>query len=188
MNKLSINKVDDVIKGYDNIIVKDWFGNELKIKKNISREEMLAFVSKVVDACFSDTSDYLPENEDAAIRECVLSIYGNVNMPSDESHKYDILYCTSLFDQIMEEIDRSQYCAIIDAIHNKIDAIVEMNVQHIYMEVNQVINSTKALVTEFSNMFNGITSDDVKNMLKAISGGKLDEEKLVEAYLNHQAK
>lgn len=188
MNKLSISKIDEAMKGYNNIVVKNWNGNELKIKMVISKDEMETFVNKVVEACFSDKGDYMPENEDAATRECVLSIYGNVAMPSDESHKYNILYCSSLYECIMEEINDSQYCTIIDAIHNKVDAIVEMNVQHVYMEVNQVVNSLNALVTEFSNMFKGITPDDVKNILGAISSGKLDEEKLVEAYIAHNKK
>lgn len=183
MNKVSISKIDDVMKSYDNIVSKDWNGIELKIKRRISYTEMHAFVDKVVEACFSPNGDYLPENKFVAIRECVLTMYANVTLPAEESHKYNILYCSDLFDIVMGEIDTRQYETIVDAILDKTDFIAEMNVQHIYTEVNQVVSSMKALTDEFGKMFSGITSDDVKTLLGAVSSGRLDEEKLVEAYL-----
>ena len=190
MNKLSISKIDDAMKSIDtySVMSKDWFGHELKIKKCLRYAEMKSFVDNVVSACITSDGDYTPENKDPAIRECVLTMYCNITLPNDISHKYDILYGSGLFETILGDINNDQFRQIVKAIDKKIDDAEEKNVQHVYAELNQVVNSMKSLTEEFGNLFKGITSDDIKNIIGAISNSKLDEEKLVKAYMEHSTK
>lgn len=186
MKKLSVSKIDEGIKNNLFEVKKDWNGNEIIIKKFVGYETMLDIVNKTVDACFDRNGNYLPEMRDMAFREQVISGYSNAAIPSPISHKYDILYMSGIYEIVLCEIDSNQLNSIKDAIYEKTEYRADVNVQRIYSKIEEVTGTLQTMAKEMVDVFNGITREDVQTIMNAIANGKIDEGKIVEAYMKNK--
>ncbi len=162
----------------------------VEVKPALSYPEMLAFVDFVVDACFDkEMGTYRPELCDFAIRYAVIEMYTNIELPEDDSDRYDIVYGNEeLFHKIIGVINDAQFNAMADAIDKKIDALVEANANEILQNMNALYNTVIGLVDMFNKQFEGIDEDDLKKMVNAIANSNLDETKFVESYMDNKNK
>lgn len=185
MDKIFITKIDKVLKEYDSVSTVDWHGNELVIKRAIGLDDVVLFISNVVDACFADIDNgYSPEFKDFAIRYNIISMYTNLKLPDDMGHRYKILYLTDIIDVVMAKINMHQFNDIMRAIDDKIDAKIYTNNEMFELKINSAIEQIATLSQTIASLFEGVDEEDIKNMVNAISNGKLDEEKLVDAIVN----
>ena len=84
----------------------------------------------------------------------------------------------------MKYINPEQYNSIITSIENKINNIAQANIEAINQQMNELFNSFDNLQNKLGGLFAGLNSDDITNLTKAIADGGLDNEKLVELYMN----
>lgn len=190
MTKISIATMDSIAKeNYVDTITTDFYGKELVIKRNISLGDMIKFVRDVTNGCFADgTGEYIPEVKKFFIKNAIVEYYSNVSLPENIKHKYELLYKTGVADVILDEIDQTQYEEIIEAIDEKIDARVYTNEQMFDERVKGAVQSVDNLVRNVKEIFSGMTNEDMQKLLSAISNNTLDEEKLVNAYMNSKYK
>ena len=161
-----------------------WNDIEVTIKKNISLKEMLGFVDAAVNSCFSEaTNTYMPEVKDFAIRVNVLERYANFTMPSDVEAQYDLVYCTDIFERILEHINIAQFDDILTAIEKRTTHMAQANIEAINQQMNELYTSFDNIQTCLGGIFNNINEDDIRNISNALSNGTIDEEKLVNAYI-----
>lgn len=186
--KLSVTNLDKIIKeNSDQNVVLDFYGNELTVNRYIDLTHMIKFVNEVVNGCFDDnTGEYLAEIKLFLIDMNTVLYYGNVNLPSDYAHLYDILSKTKIADVIRDNIDKRQYNSILQAIDDKIDTRIYTNEQLFTNKLNSAISSMEVLSTNVEDIFKDMSTDEMKAALQAISGG-MDETKLVDAVLSHEA-
>lgn len=184
--KISVNAFQKVMKEtYSPTYTFDWNGIEVTVNKTLSLKDMLEFVDDVVKSCFTEeTNRYLPEVKDFVIRVCILEKYANFTMPQNLENQYELVYCTDAVQQVMKYINPEQYNSIITSIENKINNIAQANIEAINQQMNELFNSFDNLQDKLGGLFAGLNSDDITNLTKAIADGGLDNEKLVEVYMN----
>lgn len=162
----------------------EWNGLEVTIKHTIPFKDMLVFVDSVTKSCFeSDAGAYLPEIRKFAIRCCVLEMYANFTLPSNVEHKYDLVYNTDAVDTVIKHVNTDQLKEILDAIEEKTAALAKANIESVNRQINDVYVAFDNLQRQISNVFSGINEEDINKFMGAVSDSKLDESKLIQAYI-----
>lgn len=87
----------------------------------------------------------------------------------------------------MRAIDGTQLQEIVNAINSKIRFLCDSKATMIQERINDVLDTMEEMRDNTKSVFDGITQDDIKNLMGAIASSGLDEKKLVQAYIE-QAK
>lgn len=192
IKKISISSLDKAIKEHDAEngpeAVVSWNGIDVTVKRRLSLYEMMKFVQTVVDNCVRKTDGkYLPEVFDFIINNNIIEFYTNITLPEKAEHRYDILCrCRPLYKLIIEEIDKDQYHEIIDAIRSRIDYETKTNIDAVMKKVEDAQAMIESIGSVLSSMVDGIDPDTFKSVMEKIADGdKIDEGKIMEAYLNN---
>ena len=180
--KISISAIDRVIKEKheaNKSVV--WNGLEFTVKRTLGLKETLAFVDKIVSACFMDeTNEYLPEVEDFAVRCAVVESYSDVRLPDSIEHKHKILYCTDLYIVILSNIDNVQFNELLSAARNKIGRIADANISALQKEVSLAAKMVSDTAEKIASLFDGIDEGDIQKVIRSIGESEpIDEEKIV---------
>lgn len=183
--KISIGTFDKIVKDtYTPTEVVEWNGTEVIIKRSLSFTEMITFVNNVVKTCFSsENGEYIPEVKDFIIKTCILDMYANFSLPDNIEHKYNLIYNSNAVQVVLNYINRQQFEEILQSIDDKIDHIAQANIEATTKQMNELYSSLNNLQSQFSEIFAGIKSEDMSGLLKAVSENKIDENKLVKAYV-----
>ena len=183
--RISISVMDKIIKErFDNTVTEQWCDIEVRIKKTLSFTEMMEFVNDVVLSCFQEDGGFVPEVMDFAIKNNILTKYANFSLPDNLEHRYEIIYKTDAVDMVCSKISGAQLNEIIASINRKVEFLCDSNALMIKRQVNDLISSFNDLQTRTVGMFDGISADDIAKLADVLSSGKLDEGKIVEAYLD----
>lgn len=183
--KVSINELENAINGkFENIISKEWIGIDVKIKRVIGVSDMIRFVRRVVDTTYEDDSEFMPEATEFAFKSCLVEFFTNLRMPSNAEKQYDIIYGTDIVDVILDVVSDSQIRDIRAAIKEHISHRNHVDALASAMKISELTNKVEAMVDSFGNMFDGISGEDIKNIAKSVVNNKIDEEKLVSAFVD----
>ena len=186
--KVSIALFDKIAKEqFQNEVTIEWHDAQLRVKYALSLTDMLAFVDDVVGSCFHDKLGYMPEVKDFAIKTNILSRYANFSLPDNLEHRYQLVYMTDAVDAVCAAIDGTQLQEIVNSINSKIRFLCDSKATMIQERINDVLNTMEEMRDNTKSIFDGITQDDLKNLMGAITSNGLDEQKLVQAYIE-QAK
>lgn len=186
--KVSIALFDKIAKEqFQNEATIEWHDAQLRVKYALPLTDMLAFVDDVVGSCFHDKLGYMPEVKDFAIKSNILSRYANFTLPENLEHRYQLVYATDAVDAVCAAIDGTQLQEIVNAINSKIRFLCDSKATMIQERINDVLNTMEEMRDNTKSVFDGITQDDIKNLMGAIASSGLDEKKLVQAYIE-QAK
>lgn len=184
--RISVNAYETVMnERYPNVTTADWFGNEVHIKKNISMEESLAFVSEIVDVCYNDSYGYLPEVFDFAVRMGILETYANFTMPKDTKKQYDFVYATNAVDFVMEYINRDQLRVLVEAANKKLDMRRESGIAEIREDLANAVARIDQIGDQMHGLFDGITEESLEAIKEIYSNGEIDVDKIVASYAKY---
>jgi len=186
--KVSIALFDKIAKEqFQNEATIEWHDAQLREKYALSLTDMLAFVDDVVGSCFHDKLGYMPEVKDFAIKTNILSRYANFSLPDNLEHRYQLVYMTDAVDAVCAAIDGTQLQEIVNSINSKIRFLCDSKATMIQERINDVLSTMEEMRDNTKSIFDGITQDDLKNLMGAITSNGMDEQKLVQAYIE-QAK
>lgn len=186
--KVSIALFDKIAKEqFQNEATIEWHDAQLRVKYALPLTDMLAFVDDVVGSCFHDKLGYMPEVKDFAIKTNILSRYANFSLPDNLEHRYQLVYMTDAVDSVCAAIDGTQLQEIVNSINSKIRFLCDSKATMIQERINDVLSTMEEMRDNTKSIFDGITQDDLKNLMGAITSNGLDEQKLVQAYIE-QAK
>ena len=183
--RISINTMDKIIKErFSNTVTEQWCDIDVRIKKTLSFTEMMEFVNDVVLSCFQEDGGFVPEVMDFVIKSNVLSKYANFSLPDNLEHRYEIINKTDVVDMVCSKINNTQLNEIVASINHKVKFLCDSNAMTIKRQVNDLISAFNDLQTRTAGMFDGVSAEDIAKLADVLSSGKLDESKIVEAYLN----
>ncbi|NBH79428.1 hypothetical protein D3Z52_14880 [Clostridiaceae bacterium] len=186
--KVSIALFDKIAKEqFQNEATIEWHDAQLRVKYALSLTDMLAFVDDVVGSCFHDKLGYMPEVKDFAIKSNILSRYANFTLPDNLEHRYQLVYATDAMDAVCAAIDGTQLQEIVNSINSKIRFLCDSKAAMIQERINDILSTMEEMRDNTKSIFDGITQDDLKNLMGAITSNGLDEQELVQAYIE-QAK
>jgi hypothetical protein len=185
-SKISINALESIAKEhFSETISTEWCGTELVIKPVLSLKDMLLFCNDITSSCFLEDGSFIPEAMDFAIRRGVLTYYANFSLPDNLEKCYWLIYRTDAYDVVIEYIHASQLDEIINAANRKLKYFCDSDIQTFRAKITELIDVLGNTQSRAADMFGGMSPEDISALLKAIgSAGVLDEEKIVDAYLN----
>lgn len=182
--KVSINTLDKAMTdNYTDTISAEWCDTAVDIKTVIDFKEMLEFVNDVVMSAFQDKYGFMPELIDFTIRSNIVSRYTNISLPDKLEHRYRILYGTDLINFVSQHINTEQLNEIQEAIRTKINYLCDTNIVNFQKQMKELIFSLESMQKQTSDLYANLTPDDILKITSAFEDGKLDENKIVEAYL-----
>lgn len=185
--KVSIALFDKIAKAhFQNENVIQWHEAEVRVKRTLSLAEMLSFVDDVVGSCFHDQAGYMPEVKDFAIKSNILTRYANFSMPDNLEHRYQMVYGTDAVDTVCSAIDTVQLQEIVNSINSKIRFLCDSKANLIQERINSVLETMEEMRDNTKDIFGGLTQDDLKALMGAITEHGLSEEKIVEAYMEQK--
>lgn len=186
-NVISAKECMAVMKeNFDNEMSIDWHGITVEVKKVIPYADMLAFVEMVFAACFADGGKYMPERFDMVFNACIVGTYTNITLPKDADDVYSILFNSDLIGMVMGIVNNQQIDSIRRAAERKIAHKLRTNENEINAAINKTVESIANLSSAVGDLFDGVTNEDIANVMSAIGNGKIDEEKLMEAYIKYK--
>jgi len=188
VKRISINQLEVQAKEmHKDDAVIDWNGIEVTVKYRLSLKEMLGFVDSVVQSCFMEGSGtYLPEIKNFAIRANVLDTYANFTLPKNIETQYTLICDTDAYDVVVQNIDPEQFADILEAIDSKVEMTARANIERLNYQMGVLYDKFEALEDQIGNLFSSVTPDEVKKIAEAVSNGNLDEDKIVQAYIETQ--
>lgn len=185
--KVSIALFDKIAKEhFKNESLIQWHEAEVRIKRTLSLTDMLSFVDDVVKSCFHDELGYMPEVKDFAIKSNILTRYANFSMPDNLEHRYQMIYGTDAVDAVCESIDTTQLQEIVSSINSKIRFLCDSKANLIQDRINDVLSIMEELSDSTKDIFGGLSHDDLKALMGAITDNGFDEGKIVQAYLEQK--
>lgn len=188
--KISVNALERVVKAYEQAgtewspdIVVTWNDLNVTIHRVLPLNDVINFVESVASACFAkDTHEYLPEVKDLAIRSNILDTYANFTMPKNLEQQLRFVYGTDAVDMVLEHVDRKQFAELIRSIDAKIDYLVRTDIESVQREIEKTAAAVDAVVAQFASTMDGMSKEDLNKIVEAVTGSKIDEEKLVKAF------
>lgn len=184
---ISINKIQELA---DNISVSDskikWNDIDIDIKNALMPNEAIGFAKSASEICFSENGDYIPEMLKFAIGYATITSYTNLELPEFLNDKYKIVMYTDLVSKITEVIDKDQYESLMYAVDERIEYKLNANIDYMNRQIDTLYIKAEELFANFSNMFSGIDIEEFKNIMTELSQNKLDESKLMEAYMKYK--
>lgn len=188
VKKISVNALEKAIKAaYVPTATEEWNGLNIVIKKKLNLAETMIFIDSVVSSCIiGENGDYAPEIKSYAVRSLVIALYTNIRLPSNEDKIYDVLYGNGLWELVMANIDKNQFDDIMKAIDSKIEYLSYSNAAAITQQAEDLYSTIEELSQKIATLFDGVESDDVKNIVSSFANGGIDEEKLIKAYLGNK--
>lgn len=185
--KVTIGEFKNVMKeNFENIITIDWHGVEVQVKKTISLVEMMGFVNEVVESCFDDEGDYMPEIMDFAIKSNVLTRYANFTMPDNLEARYTMIYVSDAIHAVYSLIDADQINEILSAIDRKINFLCSGDIAYARNQLKSIIVKFDEMQDQFGEIFDGLSAEDLSNMFRATSNNSIDEVALVKAFMEQK--
>lgn len=185
--KVSIALFDKIAKEhFKNEDTIQWHEAEVRVKRTLSLTEMLSFVDDVVGSCFHDKLGYMPEVKDFAIKSNILTRYANFSMPDNLEHRYQMVYGTDAVDAVCEAIDTTQLQEIVNSINSKIHFLCDSKANLIQERINSVLETMEEMRDNTKDIFSGLSQDDLKALMGAITEHGLSEQKIVEAYMEQK--
>lgn len=184
-NRISIEEFKNAIANdFTPEVDVDWRGITLHIKKCLSLETMMTFVSDVVSSCFAaNTNEYLPEIKDFSTRCCILENYAGCILPKSLDEKYEMVYSSDIVSFVVQYVEHGQFNAMLAAIDRKIEYQAQSNIEALNKQMNEVIAGFDALERNLSSIFGGVDNETITKIAGAIANGNFDENKLVKAFV-----
>ncbi len=183
-NEMTVADLGSVDETAENKAVRRYKRNgvELEINPYLPFYEMMEMVGDVVGSCFHGDGDYYPELMDFAFRTNVLLRYTNLLLPDDLEKKYNMVYGTDFVEFVLEHVHQNQLKAIIKAINKKIEYLCSANMNALRSEAARLLESIDRLNDQATEVFTGISADDLKRLIGVVNEyGRFDEEKVVKA-------
>lgn len=187
--KVTIGEFKNVMKeNFENIITIDWHGVEVQVKKTISLVEMMSFVNEVVESCFDDEGDYMPEIMDFSIKSNILTRYANFTMPDNLGARYTMIYVSDAIHAVYSLIDADQINEILAAIDRKINFLCSSDIAMARNQLKNIVVKFDEMHDQFGEIFDGLSTEDLSNMFRATSNNSIDEVELVKAFLEQKTE
>ena len=186
---ISKDEVKEILNDYYPAVeTVDFHGYELSIKKVISESDLFEIVQMIADACFNEDGEYMPEAYDVTLKLGVVSLYTNLDIDQDIETWVNVIYGTNLWELVERNISYQQLDQIYESSKNRINFRLDISRAAFEREINRAIDAIGEVGDQMGELFAGVTKDDVKTLLSAISDHGIDEDKLVKSVVREQNK
>lgn len=186
-NVITAEECMDVMKEYfHNFVSVDWYGKKLEIMKVIPYPVMLNSVRHIVAASFDEDGNYDAAAFEIALMGCIVSAYTNVYVPANVDEANWLLYGSDLVDIVYKTADADQLMDIRVAAESEIEHLLNTNAKMVNAAAEKIVTAVNEFSGAFSGLFDGVSQEDITNLMSAFANGSIDEEKIMNAYIKHK--
>lgn len=169
------------VEGFANVAVVNTPVGEVNVTNIITSDIAQAVTEAIADAAYSADGGYRPDIVDAVARMIILSAYTDIELPDSFDDKYMFVYASGVYESVISSINQWQLKSVMNGVDEMIRYRIRMNVNAVESNMIAVSGELTTVLRQFKEMYNGVSGDDMKSLVSAISNTKLDEAKLVEA-------
>ena len=146
-------------------------GSTYNVKEIISIEDVMGFVRTVAYTCFDDSDfTYNPELKDFSIRVETFKRYTDVELPDDVTELYSFVYKNDdLFMTVISSISRAQFDAVLKAVDDKIQYIIDTNVNAVNASLSEMSSKIDSFERQFTALFSSIDKDDMGKIMSLVA-------------------
>lgn len=190
VKEISINTVEkcmaDELKNEP--VTVEWRGQDLVIKRRLGVSDLIRLVDEVTRNCFTDDGAYLPEAYAFILKHCMISYYTNIRLPKDVERRYEVVNAVykDIAQTVLSVIDKDQFDEMMEAIEKKVSALADARTQSALAEIEKAGAVLRELGQRMSELFGGVSPEEVQGIAQALGNGSVDESKLMDAYLRAQ--
>lgn len=183
--KKELNKIlEEIKKSEESTSTECSFGGiTYQIKKMITMDEFITMVNRVTNYCFSDENEYLPELFQYALRICTFEYFTDIVLPKGIEDTYKVIYNEKIYTDILSNISESQFASIHDAINEKIRYRISISMSDARQQADSIMSELSEVQKQMSALTAQIDPEELAKALKLIANTRMDEEKLMKAYL-----
>lgn len=145
-------------------------GKKIFVNNNIGMSEYVLFIDSVVDACFSESGEYLPEYKDYAFNYMLIKMYTNISIDKFEDDTdaiYDFIMNSGVIDIIMKNCNLYQIEKIKESIDEKISYEKNTRINEINKQVEYIYSVVSKLCESVGLVKEEIGTDIIKEMIDA---------------------
>lgn len=177
---------DDIAAVVDpeSITHMDCGGKTIDVRSTVPFAEASKFVETVADLCFDNSGDYIPQVYDVAVAYAIIDMYTSIETPTDITALADVVYRSNIIENIRQYIDDVQIESLLDAVAKKIEYRIAINTSAAVNKSNDIINKIEEAEKMLEQVASGLGGEDISKLMSAIADGKIDEKKLMGAYLD----
>ena len=184
--RISINNFEKIVKDtYTPTEVIDWHGTSVTVKKTLSLEDIMSFCHIMADGCFSDDGKYIASVKDFLFKRAMISFYTNIAIPKNIEKAYELIYCSDIIESIIPAINAVQFNELKSAVENQIKYETELKANMLYGQIEKMYEGLDQIESQLASVFENIKKEDISKFAESLLNGKLDEEKLVKAYIEN---
>lgn len=177
--QISVNAIEKAAESeYREIKAIEWAGLTVTVKPNLTAEEARVFYNTVVESSFNDDAGYTPLAKLIAVRAAVVSLYTNIRLPADADKAYRILFWTSLYDEVVNMIDKSQLDYIMMAVDDAVSYLRDSNIAGVNKQIGALSDAMENMSQGMGDMFQGVTPEIMQKFILGIAEHGIDEEKI----------
>lgn len=192
IKKISISEFENALEANkENKCVIEWNGIEVTCKKRLSLTEMMSFINGVVESCFFDDGSYHPEIKQFAILSSFVEFYTNIRMPEDIDRRYDLLIRANVKDTLCAKLREeagaeyfTQYHDILDSIDALLEYRANESINKLVAEIQGITDKYTEIIDSINDIFKDVSPEDIEKLINATVDNQIDEEKLMQAYMN----
>ena len=181
VKKIGTNALELVAKKLHNEMDVQWEGIDIHITPTISMKSMIEFVEDVVDSCFRESGDYVPQIMDYAIQENIVTRYSNLALPNDLEKKYELLIDTEIADFICQHINQSQFREILKSIDRKLRYLSDTDVQKVRMDIANLFDAFDRMQETVSASIAKLDMDSIAKLSQSFADGNFSTDAVVKA-------
>lgn len=163
----------------------DYCGYSIEVKNKTGISGIVKIVDTVVESCF-DGDEYIVGAVDVLTKAFIIDEFTNIDIPDDVNQICAFVYGTDIWNIVRGIIDAVQLDVIERAIRKKIDYVIGMRGDSINNKCIEVITSLSDASEKMNDMFNSFDKDDIEKLMSAVSDNKIDEVKLMKAYMKEK--
>ena len=184
----SDNSLKNVIEVASKVETKtiEWNGININVKDKLSIPDVSRFVAIASDICFTNSGDYLPEVYNYALYVATITVFTDFKLPESVEEQYNLIMYTDITSVILDHGNYKIYEELVGCVKEKVDYKVKLHISSIQEQSEKLLSSVEEMITKFEGIFGSISPDGITDMIKAFSGGSVDEEKIMEAYMKNK--
>lgn len=172
--KFSINSLVDTIPEViktDVKLVEECFKDvTLQVRRTLPLDDAMKFVNDISATCIDEEeAAYMPELFDFAVRMFILKYYANVDLTKDVKKAYQILYSTTLFEQVYANINTVQSTNLLIAAEKRIDHWKNILASTLAGKVTKMMHRLEDVMTGSDKMMEAIDSSEFKEAVKRLT-------------------
>lgn len=185
INKISAQKFEEAVNAnVNNIVHGEFWGMEIEMRYTLSLPEVLEFVNELVETCFLDDGEFVPEIMDFTLKNNVLTRYANFELPMDLNKQYELIYLSGVAEYVMSKINQIQLREIVEAAKKKINFKCQNDIAGVRAQLAELTEYFENIGTQMEQMMSGVSGEDIEKLAQAMADGALSEEKIVSAYID----